>query len=184
MDMNPRMAGLGRFMQRSPWVAGAGQGALAAGFSAYGNLAEENDRSKGDQRMILEAALAGLGGALAAGGVRRLMNTHSGAITGRLQQVAQRANPEAYAGLRSAYQASSLAKRVPPAALMSLAAGAGASLGGASVAPFAADQLGLVQAPGSWTRRANDWNWDRQTAAEQRIADEILARLQEQGVAP
>ena len=184
-----RMAGLGRFMQRSPWVAGAGQGALAAGLSAYGNLAEENDRSKGDQRMILEAALAGLGGALAAGGVRRLMNTHSGAITGRLQQVAQRANPEAYAGLRSAYQASPLAKRVPPAALMSLAAtslaaGAGASLGGASVAPFAADQLGLVQAPGSWTRRADDWNWDRQTAAEQRIADEILARLQEQGVAP
>jgi len=186
--MKPRMAGLGQFMQRSPWVAGAGQGALAAGLSVYGNLAEENDRSKGDQRMILEAVLAGLGGGLAAGGARRFMNTHSVPMTGRLQQMVQSADPKAYAGLQAAYQASPLAGRVPPAALMnlaatSLAAGAGAGLGGANVAPFVADQLALARAPGSWTRRANDWNWDRQTEAEQRIAEEILSRLQQQGVA-
>jgi hypothetical protein len=102
--------------------------------------------------------------------------------------MAQRADPVKYAGLQSAYQASPLAGRVPPAALMnlaatSLAAGVGAGIGGANVAPAVADQMGLMQAPGSWTRRANDWNWDRQTEAEQRIAEEILSRLQQQGVA-
>ena len=183
-----RMAALGQFMQRSPLVAGVGQGALAAGLSAYGNLADENDRSKGDQRMILEAALAALGGGLAAGGARQFMNQHSVPMTRRLQQMAQRADPVKYAGLQSAYQASPLAGRIPPAALMnlaatSLAAGAGAGIGGVNVAPAVADQMGLMQAPGSWTRRANDWNWDRQTEAEQRIAEEILSRLQQQEVA-
>jgi hypothetical protein len=53
------MAALGQWLTREPMAAGMGQGILSAGLSAYGNVAEENDRNKGDQRMILESLLAG-----------------------------------------------------------------------------------------------------------------------------
>jgi hypothetical protein len=172
----------------SPLVAGLGQGALAGGLSAYGNLAEENDRSKGDQRMMLESALAALGGGWAASSARRVMNGRAAAITQAMAQRARQASPTRFAAAKTFYQGNRLLSGMPPEqwvnlAATSLAAGAGAGIGGASVAPFLADQLGLAQVPGSWTQRANDWNWDRQIESEKRIADLVLANLQAGGVA-
>lgn len=172
----------------SPLVAGVGQGALAGGLSAYGNLAEENDRSKGDQRMMLESALAALGGGWAASSARRVMNGRAAAVTRAMAQKARQASPTRSAAAKAFYQGNRLLNSMPPEqwvnlAATSLAAGAGAGIGGASIAPFLADQLGLAQVPGSWTRRANDWNWDRQTVSEERVVQQILAELQARGTA-
>jgi hypothetical protein len=173
----------------SPWAAGLGQGALSAGLSAYGNVAEENDRSKGDQRMILESALAALGAGMAGFKMRKAMNGNAAHIIADLKQQGQVHAPKQLAALRSAYQNSSLLKRLSPEQWLNLgattaAAGLGSSVGGGMVAPFVADQLGLVGVPGSWTRRANDWNWDRQIPLEQAIAAEIARRAQTGEVAP
>ena len=182
-----RMAALGRWLMREPVAVGLGQGALAAGLSAYGNLAEENDRNKGDQRMILESLLAGAGGGLAAAKARQFMNQRSVGMTNQVLGAAKAAYPQAYAQAQRVYHASPLAGKMPPAALAtlaatSLAASAGAGIGGSNVAPFLADQAGLLQVPGSWTQRANDWNWDRQIPAEEAIAQAVAQRLVEMGV--
>lgn len=167
----------------SPVVAGLGQGALAGGLSAYGNLAEENDRSKGDQRMILESALAALGAGVAAARVRRAMNGHGAALTQEVTQRLRQASPTRFAGAKAFYQGSPLLSKLTPEQWMnltatSLAAGVGAGIGGGGVAPFLANQFGLLQIPGSWTQRANDWNWDRQIPAEAAAAQQIASGVQ------
>lgn len=171
----------------SPLVAGLGQAGIAGGLSAYGNLAEENDRTKGDQRMILESALAALGGGLAAFGTRRAMNDRAGAMVRGLAQRASQASPTRFAAAKAFYQGNPILNRLPPEQWMNLAAttlaaGAGAGIGGATVAPVLANQLALVRAPGSWTQRANDWNWDRQIESEKLVAERILAELQARGM--
>jgi hypothetical protein len=178
-----RMASPGGLTRQSPWIAGLGQGALAGGLSAYGNLAEENDRNKGDQRMMLESALAALGGGMAAFGAKRAMNANASGIVAAVKQRAMQASPARFAAAKQLYAANPILNRLTPEqwttlAATGLAAGAGAGLGGANIAPFLSDQMGLIQAPGSWTRRANDWNWDRQIASEQAIAEEIMRRMQ------
>lgn len=179
--MDLRMAGAA--LRTSPVAVGLGQAALAGGLSAYGNLAEENDRNKGDQRMILESALAALGGGIAAAKARSFMNRNAAPIVQQATQYLAARNPQVLDSARSAYQGSRLLRSLPPEAWVGLAgtsaaAAIGAGIAGGNVAPFVSDQLGLVGIPGAWTRRANDWNWDRQTEAEQRIAEEVLARLQ------
>lgn len=169
----------------APIVAGLGQGALHGGLSAYGNLAAENDRSKGDQRMILESALAALGAGIAGHRGRQFFNSNAASIARAAIDRAQRTAPGRFAAARARYQAGPLSALTPGQwvnlAGTSLAAGAGAGAGGSIAAPLLADQLGLVQAPGSWTRRADDWNWDRQFALEGQIADEVARRLGETG---
>lgn len=182
-----RMAALGQWLMREPMAAGMGQGVLSAGLSAYGNLAEENDRNKGDQRMILESLLAGAGGGLAAAKARQLMNRKSVAMTGQALEALKARHPQVHGRLQQAYHSSPLAGRVSPSTLMnlgatSLAAGVGAGIGGSNLAPFLADQAGLLQVPGSWTQRADDWNWDRQIPAEEAVAQAVAQRLAEMGV--
>jgi hypothetical protein len=172
----------------TPLVAGLGQGVLHGGLSAYGNLAEENDRSKGDQRMILESVLAALGGGLAGFHGRRMLNGHAGRITQALKDRARQASPQRFAAAKQFYQGNPILNRLSPEQWVnlvgtSMAAGAGAGIAGGNLAPFLADQLGLLQMPGSWTARADDWNWDRQTEVERQIADQVLARLQAGGAA-
>jgi len=181
-----RMAAMGRWLMKEPMTAGLGQGALAAGLSAYGNLAEENDRSKGDQRMILESLLAGAGGGLAAAKARQFMNRNSAGMTSQVLQGARAAYPQTYAHAQQAYRGSPLVGQVPPAVLANLAATSlagsiGAGIGGSGVASFLSNQAQLMQLPGSWTQRANDWNWDRQIVAEEAVAQAIAQRLAELG---
>jgi hypothetical protein len=154
---------------RHPIVAALGQGALGAGLSIYGNLANENDRVKGDSRLILETALAGLGAAALGGGVRHLANKHSPAITGKVMGHVKAKAPKAYANIQQNYRNNRLVGGLEPSAVASavassIAAGIGAGIGGGSVAPVLADQASLALLPGSWTKRANEWNWDRQMA--------------------
>jgi hypothetical protein len=173
-------------VMRAPVAVGLGQAALAGGLSAYGNVAEENDRSKGDQRMILESALAALGAGVAAAKMRGVMNRQAAPLAARIDAHLQARHPAARQSIKSAYQGNELLRRIPPETLLGLtgtsaAAALGAGVLGGAVAPFAADQLGLLQAPGSWTRRAHDWNWDRQIQMEEAIAQAVTQRLAEMG---
>lgn len=173
-------------VMRSPVVAGLGQAALAGGLSAYGNVAEENDRSKGDQRMILESALAALGAGIAASRMRDLMNRQASPLAARIDAQLQARYPAARQSMSAAYQGNSFLRGIPPETLLgiastSTAAALGAGIGSGAVAPFVADQLGMVQMPGSWTARAHDWNWDRQIPADEAIAQAVAQRLAEMG---
>ena len=173
-------------IMRAPVTAGLGQAALAGGLSAYGNVAEENDRSKGDQRMILESALAALGAGIAASRMRDVMNRQSSPLAARIAAQLQARYPAARQSMSAAYQGNSLLRRIPPETMLGLAgtsaaAALGAGILGGSVAPFAADQLGMLQVPGSWTARAHDWNWDRQVPADEAIAQAVAQRLAEMG---
>jgi hypothetical protein len=107
-------------------------------------------------------------------------------MTNQALGAAKAAYPQTYGKVRQLYHASPLAGRMPPSALMtlaatSLAAGAGAGLGGVNLAGFLSDQAGVLQVPGAWTERADDWNWDRQIPVEEAIAQAVAQRLAEKG---
>ena len=108
-------------VMRAPVVAGLGQAALAGGMSAYGNVAEENDRSKGDQRMILESALAALGAGIAASRMRDVMNRQSSPLAARIDAKLQARYPAARQSMSAAYKGNSLLRRIPPETMLGLA---------------------------------------------------------------
>lgn len=175
----------GDYIRDNPGLIGASiaQGALSAGLSAYGNVSQENDRSKGDQRMILESIMAALGSGVSGGIARHMMSKRYSAPAVQLGKLFLAAkDPQRLAALRTAFKDNPLLRHTSPEGLMTLAgatlgSAVGAGIGGAALAPAIADQLGVVLAPGDWTRRANDWNWDRQIAMEQAIADRVLAGM-------
>jgi hypothetical protein len=169
----------------SPWSAGLGQGALAGGLSAYGNVAEENERSKGEQRMILESALAALGGGVSAYRTRMAMNGNAIHLLNAIKAKGQTVAPGRLAALQNLHRSNPLLKQLPAEqwlnlGVTSVGAGLGSMVGGGMLAPFVADQLGLLQVPGNWTRRAHDWNWDRQIPLEQAMAAGLVPQPRNQ----
>lgn len=168
-------------------LAGLGQGALASGLSAYGNVANENDRSKGNQRMILESIMAALGAGTAAALARHKMNGYGRDIVQAANRRMTAMAPQTAANLKRSYRDSRLLSLLPPEAWLNMAAttaaaGVGTGLGGWT-ADQASDLLGLANAPGSWTERANDWNWDHQLPLEQAQLQAVLQAGRGQGVA-
>ena len=173
----------GKFLDfaRNPIVTGLGQGALAAGLSAYNSAANEDYRTEGDQRIISKAVAAGLMAGLGSGGMRYMMKNHAAPLAKKGIVLANKYAPGLTSKAKEMYTANAAASRIPllPVAEALGVTTAATMLGGIganTVGDGVADLIGIAQntgAPigGSWTARANEWNWDKETEKQQAIAD-------------
>lgn len=192
----------GKFLNfiRNPIVTGLGQGALAAGMSAYNSAANEDYRNEGDQRIIAKAVAAGLMAGLGSGAMRFAAQKYGRPLADKGLAVASKQAPELTKSLTDMYQANAATNRIP---ILPVAEGLGVTaiasmlggIGANTVGDAVADAAGVAQNTGmpiggSWTNRANEWNWDKETAKQQAIAeyqravnDQLLAGLSMQTVA-
>lgn len=173
----------GKFLEviQNPIVTGLGQGALAAGMSAYNSAANEDYRNEGDQRIISKAIAAGLMAGLGSGAMRFAAGKYGKPLADKGLAIAKERAPKLTQSLTDAYQANAATSKIP---LLPIAEGLGVTavasllggLGANTIGDAAADLIGVAQNTGmpiggSWTSRANEWNWDKETAKQQAIAD-------------
>jgi hypothetical protein len=155
-----------------PGVAIPASAAMHAGLSAYGNALNQNELEKGDNRLILESIMAGLG---SIGGHTLLRG-----LGPRIRRMASELPAQDKAMIKLVLQQNpeleSLRRAMP--ALGSLAlSGTGAGLAGNVLAPFVAGNLNLAGLPG-WSGRQQDYyEQDQEPAADPRV----LAMLEGRG---
>ena len=143
---------------------------MHAGLSAYGNALAQNELEKGDNRLILESIMAGLGSV----GGHTLMRGVGSRIRREASQLPAAEKAAIKAVLARNPELESLRAAMPAIGSLVLS-GTGASLAGAVLAPFIAGNLNLAGMPG-WSGRQQDYyEQDQEPAADPRV----LAMLQQ-----
>jgi hypothetical protein len=144
---------------------------MHAGLSAYGNALSQNELEKGDNRLILESILAGLG---SIGGHTLLRG-----LGPRLKRAASELPAAEKAAIKAVLaqnpEIGTLRKAMPAVGSIVLS-GTGASLAGNVLAPFVAGNLNLAGLPG-WSGRQQDYyEQDQEPAVDPRVLALLEAR--------
>jgi len=142
---------------------------MHAGLSAYGNALNQNELEKGDNRLILESVLAGLG---SIGGHTLLRG-----LGPRIRRMASELPAQDKAMIKFVLQQNpelENLRRAMPALGSLVLSGTGAGLAGNVLAPFVAGNLNLAGLPG-WSGRQQDYyEQDQEPAADPRVLALLL----------
>jgi len=155
-----------------PGVAIPASALMHAGLSAYGNALAQNELEKGDNRLILESVMAGLG-SIGGHTLLRGLGPRARRLASELPEkdkvlikLALQQNPEL----------ENLRKAMPAIGSLVLS-GTGAGLAGNVLAPFVAGNLNLAGLPG-WSGRQQDYYEQDQAPA---VDPRVLALLEARG---
>lgn len=163
MSSRPAANGLVRALSQ-PGVQIPASALMHAGLSAYGNALAQNELEKGDNRLILESILAGVGSI----GGHTLLRGLGPRIRREASQLPAAEKAAIKAALARNPELESLRRAMPAIGSLVLS-GTGASLAGNVLAPYVAGNLNLAGLPG-WSGRQQDYyEQDQEATADPRV---------------